>query len=695
MTSEQARGKQVDKRADIWSWGVVLYELLTGERMFRGEDAADTLAQVLTKEPDLEKTPQQARRLLRRCLEKDPKQRLRDIGDAMALLDTAPTTAAPAKLRQTWFPWGITALALAGLAALGLIHFRESPPAPEAIEFSMEAPSDASFINPYGGYAPSPDGRYVLFSAQSNKGGPLLWLKPLDSLAGRPLPGTEGGNFPTWSPDSRSLAFYADGKLKRIEISGGAPLTLSDDVGGEQLTPTGTWNRGGVILFGSSAGLKRVFASGGSTTLLTRVDPAHKETGHGYPQFLPDGDRFLYFVASDDPNVQGVYAGTLRTPGHRRLILRTDAKAVYVPPRAPYPGYLLWIQDQTLLAQRFNIGSFQLEGDPVSVAEGIGRLTPVPTRAAFWASDAGTLVYFANALLTTPLVWMSREGKQLGEAAPRDNFLGIALAPGAGRVAVTRAGPSSAQSNYDIWVRELDRGVMTRLTSDPARDQNAVWSPDGKWIAFSSNREGGVLQIYRKNASGAGQEERLTEGPLNKFTLDWSHDGRHILYAEETSGGVRGNLMALPLQGDRKPVVAVEGASLNSGAAISPDGRWVAYGSTFSGSLEVYVQAFPAQGAPPGRTQISIAGGSGPKWRGDGKELYYRNRAGSALMAASIQALPQGIHAETPRELFNPGVPFDYDVTPDGRRFLVMLGILDQQERKLNVVSHWQAALRH
>jgi Tol biopolymer transport system component len=234
---------------------------------------------------------------------------------------------------------------------------------------------------------------------------------------------------------------------------------------------------------------------------------------------------------------------------------------------------------------------------------------------------------------------------------------------------------------------------MTRLTSDPARDQNAVWSPDGKWIAFSSNREGGVLQIYRKNASGAGQEERLTEGPLNKFTLDWSHDGRYILYAEETRGGVRGNLMALPLQGDRKPLVAVEGASLNSGAAISPDGRWVAYGSTFSGSMEVYVQAFPAQGAPPGRTQISIAGGSGPKWRGDGKELYYTKA--DALMAALFQDVQQGIRTETPRELFNPSGQFGYDVTPDGRRFLVMLSTQGQQQRKLNVVSHWQAALRH
>jgi Tol biopolymer transport system component len=358
------------------------------------------------------------------------------------------------------------------------------------------------------------------------------------------------------------------------------------------------------------------------------------------------------------------------------------------------------MQDQTLLAQRFDASSLQLEGDPVPVAEGISRLTPAPIRAAFWASDAGTLIYFANAPFTRPLVWMSREGKPVGEAAPADNFLSTALAPGARSVAVTRAAPSSGKSNIDIWVRELDRGVMNRLTSDPANDQNPVWSLDGKWIAFSSNREGGVFQVYRKDASGAGKEERLTEGPLNKFVLDWSRDG-YILYGEQNSASVSMNLMALPLEGDRKPIPVVQGASLNSVASISPDGRWVAYGSTSSGSHEIYIQAFAAaaswgKAAPQDRPQISIAGGLNPKWGSDGKELYYTapGRNGYALMAAAIQELPQGIRTETPRKLFDPGEQFLYDVTPDGRRFLLMPITANQQVQKLTVVSHWQAALR-
>jgi Tol biopolymer transport system component len=713
MAPEQAKGKRVDKRADIWSWGVVLYELLTGERLFKSGDTADTLAQVLTKEPDLTRVPPQARRLLSRCLEKAPKQRLRDIGDAVALVDQGPIAPAQAKARTTWALSAIAALALASLAALGVIHFREPRPAFDAVEFSVEAPPDTSFINPYGGYAPSPDGRYVVFSATAKKSGPSLWLRPLDSLAARSLPGTEGGNFPTWSPDSKSLAFYADGKLKRIEINGAPALTLSDAAGDELVSPTGAWSRDGVILFGSSAGLKRVSASpGGGTTLLTRVDPAHGETGHGYPQFLADGDAFLYFIASEDPSVQGIYKSSLHHPAERLLILRTDAKAVFVPPRASYPGYLLWMQDQTLLAQRFDVGSLRLEGDPVSVAEGIGRLTPVPIRAAFWASDAGTLIYFGNALFTRPLVWTNREGRQLGEAAPADNFLAFTLASGANRVAVTRAGPSSGQRNFDIWVRELDRGVMTRLTSGP-EDRVPVWSPDGKWIAFSSKRQGGVFQIYRKDAFGAGREESLTEGPVNKFAFDWSHDGRYILYGEQPSGRTRSNLMALPLQGDRKPILVVEGVSPRSSATFSPDGRWVAYGSEFSGSLEIYVQAFPAAfpggTAPQGPIQISIAGGAMPKWRGNGRELYYLGR-NAALMAAAIQPFPPGLRAETPHELFNPGGPVGYDVTPDGQRFMLMPTIQNERNggfgspnaptitlgntQKLNVVSHWQAALR-
>lgn len=582
---------------------------------------------------------------------------------------------------------------------LAVVHFRETPPALQAVQFSLEPPPDSTFADEYGGFAASPDGRYVVLTARAARGGvPSLWLRPLDSLTARALPGTEGANFPTWSPDSRSLAFASNGKLRRIEITGGAPLTLGD-AEGSSVSPTGTWNRDGVILFGGSDGLKRVSASGGGATSLTKIDPARKETGHGYPQFLPDGNRFLYYVDSNDQNVRGVYASSLGNPAQRQQILRTAAKAVYVPPRGSHPGYLLWLQDRTLLAQRFDADSLKLEGDPVSVTEEIGLNPTNPMRAAFWASDAGLLTYFSNpSSLKRPIVWIGRDGKQLGEAAPDDTFYSLALAPGAERMAVERGEAGSGRINQDIWLREFARGVMTRLTFDPGRDGFPVWSPDGKQVAFSSDREGGTPQIYRKDASGAGTEERLTDGANSKVVLDWSKDGKYLLYREERPGTGR-DLMALPLEGDKKPIPIVGTQFLESTGAISPDRQWVAYASNDSGRYELYVQAFPGAGTgPKGRWQVSNGGAYEVKWRGDGKELYYETQDGK-VMAAAIQAGPQGIRVETPRILFSAdfrnGSLHEFDVTPDGQRFLLILNSRNEgNSERLTVVSNWQAALR-
>jgi Tol biopolymer transport system component len=696
MAPEQARGLNIDKRADIWAFGVVLYEMLTGKRLFQGEDLTDTLASVVRDKADLSAAPAELRGLLQRCLEKDPKKRLRDISGVTLLLEMQ---TARVETRRSIWPWVFAAAAVAGLAALAFVHFRETAPVPQAVQFSLEPPPDSTFADEYGGFAASPDGRYVVLSARAHAAGaPSLWLRPLDSLTARALPGTEGGNFPTWSPDSRSLAFSAGGKLKRIEITGGAPLTLGD-AEGSAVSPTGTWNRDGVILFGGSAGLKRVSASGGGATFLTKVDPGKKETGHGYPQFLPDGNRFLYYVDSSDQNVRGVYAGSLSNPGQRQQIVRTAAKAVYVPPRAAHPGYLLWMQDQNLLAQRFDASSLKLEGDPVSVAEEVGLNPTNPMRAAFWASDAGLLTYFSNpSSLKRPIVWIGRDGKQLGEAAPEDSFYGLALAPGAERMAVERAEVGTGRANRDVWLREFARGVMTRLTFDPARDGTPVWSPDGKQVAFSSDRENGIPQIYRKDASGAGQEERLSEGSNSKIVLDWSKDGKYLLYREENPVTNR-DLMALPLQGDRKPIPVVNTQFQESTGAISPDGHWVAYASNDSGRYQLYVQAFPGGDAgPKGRWQVSNGGAYEVKWRGDGKELYYESQDGK-MMAAAIQASPQGIRAETPRELFSADFRnaslHEFDVTPDGQRFLLILdSSTEGKTERLTVVSNWQAALR-
>jgi Tol biopolymer transport system component len=698
MSPEQAKGKAVDRRADIWAFGVVLYEMIAGKRPFQGEDLTETLASVVRDKPDLSTVPSEVRRLLERCLEKDPKKRLRDISGVALLLElqTAHRESKPAK-----WPWAVAAVAVLGLAALGEIHFREAPPPVQAVQFSLDAPGDAQFANTYGGYAPSPDGRYVIVTARPMQGSAnMLWLRPLDSLTARALPGTEGGNMPTWSPDSKSIAFEANGKLKRIEITGGAALTLCDATA-SPVTQTGTWNREGVILFGGNDGLHRVSASGGGAALLTKVDPAKKEAGHGYPQFLPDGDRFLYYVESADPNVRGVYASSLKNPSQRQLIVRTSAKGVYVPPRGAFPGYLVWLQDQTLVAQHFDASSLKVEGDPVSVAEEIGLNPGNPMRGAFWASDAGLLIYFSSPQTARrPIVWVSRDGKQ-AQAAPDDTVFAVSIAPGAERIAFERVETTAAggRANRDIWIRELARGIMTRLTFDPARDVKPRWSPDGKQVAFSSDREGGVYQLYVKDASGSGQEQRVTEGPNYKILIDWTKDGKYLLFREQNPVTDR-DLMAVPLDGDRKPFPVVSTPFLESTGAVSPDGRWVAYASNDSGRNEIYIQTFPASGVngPKGRWQVSSGGGYDVKWKGDGKELYFESLDGK-MMAAAIQAGPQGVQADTPRALFSADFTttslHEFDATPDGQRFLLMLQPKTQGSgEKLTVVSNWQAALR-
>jgi len=704
MAPEQARGMIVDKRADIWAFGVVLYEMLTGKRLFQGEDLTDTIAAVVRDKPDLSAAPPEVRRVLERCLEKDPRKRLRDISGVQLLLETTASPTPQMKAPSgtwTWLPSAIALVAVVAFAAIAFIHFREAAPELQGVTFLMSPPPDSVFTNEYGALAASPDGKYLVFAARGKSGPPSLWLRPVDSLSARALPGTESANFPTWSPDSKSLAFLADNKLKRIEIAGGAPLTLADATN-TRVSPTGTWNRDGVILFGNSTGLMRVSASGGGATPLTKVDINQKETGHGYPQFLPDGNHFIYFVDSSDPNVQGIYGSSLTNPGQRQQIVRTGAKAVYIRPRAAYPGYLLWVQDQTLLAQRFDPDRLVRSGDPVSVAEDIGLNPGTTIRAAFWASEAGLLVYIANPTFgKRPAVWMSRDGKVLGEAGPEDTYLSIALSPDLSRLAMTHADSTSGRSsNVDIWLREFARGIMTRLTFNAADDRYPVWSPDGKQVAFASNREAGIFQIYLKDSSGTGMEERLTDGPTPKTPLDWSKDGKFILYREETASRNR-DLLAVRVTGDRKPIPVLTSPFADNTGAISPDSRWIAYSSIESGRNEIYVQAFPGvAGAPKGRWQISTSGGYDVRWRGDGKEIYYQTMdIPGSIMSVTIQTSSEGVRAEAPRALFSAdfrvGDLRGFEVTPDGQRFLIALNQRqDRVGQLVTIVTNWQATLR-
>jgi serine/threonine protein kinase/Tol biopolymer transport system component len=702
MSPEQAQGSGTDRRADIWSFGAVLYEMLTGKRAFPGKSVSDILVSVLKEEPDWsalpDQTPAPVRELLRRCLTKDRKRRLQAIGDARIAIEDvlsgasqeSGTSVAASQSRGPWAAAAVVAVAAAGIAG----YFLTRPAAPALTsQFTLEPPPDTNFTNEFAATAISPDGRFLVYGAAAGSAMPTLWLRPLDSLAVRSLPGTDGGNFPFWSPDSKSIAFFARGKLKRVDVVGGAPLVLCDAPVAGNLSVGGAWSRDGVILFGSPDGLRRVPASGGVPMLLTKADVARKESGHGYPQFLPDGKRFLYFIRSGDPNTQGVYAGSLDRPHDRVQILRTGAKGLYAPPVAGHPGYLLWLEGQTLLAQRFDAGNLRPEGDPAPLAENVAR-SPAQ-RAAFWTSDAGLLAYRTSQnFVKSKLVWIGRDGKHLGNAGPEDNYMSFQLSPDGKRVAIGRLDPTG---NADIWLLEFGRGVFTRFTFDPKRNSWPVWSPDGRQIVFSSDRTG-FFQLYRKDSAGVGQEEQLTNGPNNKYILDWSRDGRYLLYQEATPK-TADDIMALPLEGERKPMVVLQTPFSEGGGVFSPDGKWIAYESDESGRDEVYLRAFsPAAPAAGGKWQVSNQGGGRPRWRGDGKELFYlvESNQSNRMMAVGIRMTATSVETDLPRELFPPSVEVgNYDVTPDGQRFLVEeLLTTAAGPWPLTVVTNWQAGLK-
>ena len=711
MSPEQARARPADKRSDIWAFGVVLYELVTGRRLFQGDSVTDVLAAVVKDTPDLSAAPVQLRRLLERCLEKDPRKRLRDVSAVSLLLEDAQTASGAARtaaLAPSEAPRNktriVAAAAITIVAALFAIFVapnlrRSDAPDPRAVEFVLDAPPGTTLVNVHSGSAVSPDGESIVFSAGPPGGASSLWLRRLGAFEARQLPGTEAATAPVWSPDGRSIAFMADRKLKRLDLAGGAPVTLADVPRADPNQPA-AWSPNGVILFGCPCGLDSVPAAGGPVTTLRKTEG---EIAYAAPQFLPDGDRFLYLVASEDPEVQGVYVSSLKAPAERTLILNTAGKAVYVAPRRNRPGYLLWLEGQTLHARPFDAGRLQWTGEPISLAEGVAVMNTRPVRSAFWTSDAGLLLYSTAppTVRKLPLVWFSKDGKLLGDAAPEGPYNAIAISPDGERAALTRVGvPGTADANGDIWLWDFARGTNTRLTFGSKTDENPVWSPDGRRIAFSSNRDGKFYQLYWKDSSGAGEEERLTIGEQHMDPLDWSPDGRYIVY-RQMNPKTGWDLMLLPVNSDRKPIPLLQTPESDSDARFSPDGKWLAYHSLLNGqSVEVYVQGFSGTGEiglTGRRLQISDGGG-GPLWSPDGQEVYYQKivqKAGLPVMMAARVTLSPELKAQRPRELF--GVEMAEGIhtrhlSPDGTRFLVVLKSRDKpQPPRLRVVTDWQA----
>jgi serine/threonine protein kinase/Tol biopolymer transport system component len=693
MSPEQARGRLLDRRTDIWSFGAVFYEMLSGRRAFEGESIPDVLAVVLNQEPDWERIPERFRRLLQSCLEKDRQKRLQAIGDWHLALAAETIQPARPRLRLTMARWAVAISALALLATLTLRYFRQEAPQADPVRFKIQLPRSQGYAGPPL-FVVSPDGRKIaIVSVGDANNHMFLYVRSLDTLEIKTLADMQYATLPFWSPDSKYIAFPADGKLKKVEASGGPaqPLcNLNDYEAG------GTWSKDGVIIFGTaSSGLFRVPDTGGTPSPLT--------AGNGliqlFPAFLPDGRHFLYSRVPSIPareNEMEVYLGSLDdAQGNRspKPLLKGASNAVYIAPGTAGPasdtGYLLFSRQSSLMAQHLEVDKLQLTGDPVPVADPVGKMSGF----AFYTASNNTLAYLSVVPTRYQLTWLDREGKPRGNVIDPDarDYSEISISPDGAHVAIDRTDSSAAT---DVWVYELGRNLGQPLTVNPSADYAPVWSPDGKQIVFASDRDGRG-NLYIKSATGAGAEQLLSKSDEPKTPNDWSSKNGYLIYTVQGSK-TKNDLWMLPMTGDRtpKPFLATE---FNEGlASFSPDGRYVAYISDKTGMNEIYVQSFPK---PSEEIPISKGGGVDPRWSHDGKEIFYIS--GRTMKSVSVSTSPTFRVNGLPKALFDAalvqaGAWFRnnaYDISVDGKGFLATLATNESAEQSITVFLNWQAAL--
>jgi Tol biopolymer transport system component/predicted Ser/Thr protein kinase len=686
MAPEQLEGKDADSRSDIFAFGAVLYEMATGKKAFYGKSQASLIGSILRDDPPsisevAPMVPPALNRVVRTCLAKDPEDRFQTAHDVKLQLEWIaeggsqaglPAPVVARRRNREKLAWAVAAILalVSGLAIFG--YLRRAPTPPRSMRFEVAVPSEVTTID-----TPriSPDGRILAFDATDSTGRNRIWVRPLNALQAHPLAGTEGTRRVFWSPDSRFLAFIADGKLQKVDVAGGPPQKICDAPTGAD----GTWSPEGVILFDGTGldPIQRVPASGGVPVALVKPDPARKEVQIGWPEFLPDGKHFLYMAIAQKASDSMYRIASLDSKENRQFA-PAQSLITYVE-----PGYLLYLRDRTLVAQPFDAKTVKTTGEPMPLAEQVG--TDSVGLARFSVSREGTLVYRTGET-TNRMVWVDRTGKELETVGDPAQYHDPALSSDGRRLAFDVVDARSGRS--DIWVRDVTRNVSSRFSFSSADAFAPMWSPDGGRIAYTVQPD-----LVEKTGDGQGAENPLaSKSDEMKIPTDWSRDGRYILFASQ-SKETNWDIWVLPTFGDRKPFPWLKTSFVELWPTFSPDGRFLAYQSNESGRQEIYVQSFPG---PGGKWQVSSTGGTEPHWRADGKELYYRS-ADQKLMAVEV-ATAATFEAGVPKPLFpvhlETGLARNrFLPSKDGQRFLLVATPARESITPTTVVLNWFVGL--